>query len=135
MHTTKLGVRFGETDMAGHVNNAVYLVYLEDARLNFLSEVLHLSEFPLILASAKLDFLRQVRFPNTIPIETGISRPGRSSFDMVHRLYCEAEQELALTSHVTLVVFDYDTQKPTPIPENWRQILKAHWTDIPEVRS
>lgn len=127
-------VRFGETDLAGHVNNAVYLSYLEEARLSFLREVLQVDDVPLIIASAHLDFKRQVLFPDTIAITSGVSRMGTTSFDMAHWLYREPQHELALTSVVTLVAFDYATQKPTPIPTDWRGLLQAHWTAPPPAR-
>lgn len=117
--------------MAGHVNNAVYLSYLEEARLQFIQEVLQVDEVPLIMASARLDFLQQVFFPDTIVIASGVSRIGLSSFDMAHRLYREPDHQLALVSLVTLVAFDYTQQKSTPIPEDWRTKLQAHWTKVP----
>ena len=131
MQATHLRVRFGETDLAGHVNNAVYLSYLEEARLQFLVEVLHVPDVPFIVASAHLNFLRQVYFRDEVRIETGVSRMGRSSFDMTHRLYRESSNELALTGVVTMVAFDYAAQKSTPIPEEWRRILETHWTEAP----
>jgi acyl-CoA thioester hydrolase len=134
MHTTTLTVRFGETDMAGHVNNAVFLSYLEEARLSFIREVLGLGEVPLILASAKLDFLRQVRFPDLLAITTGITRIGRSSFDMTHQVYRGPDRELALTAAATLVAFDYAAQKSTPIPEDWRRMLNLHRVPAPQPR-
>ncbi len=134
MHLTHLRVRFGETDMAGHVNNAVYLSYLEEARIQFLSDVLQLDGMPLILASAQMDFISQVFFPEEITVETGVSRMGRSSFDIVHRLYREPAHQLALSSVVTIVYFDYEQQKPAPFPEEWRGKFKAYWTEAPESR-
>lgn len=134
MHSTTLRVRFGETDMAGHVNNAVYLSYLEEARIRFLHEVLALDDMPLILASAHLDFVSQVFFPEDVTIESGVCRLGRSSFDMVHRVYREPMHQLALSSVVTIVYFDYDAQKPAPFPDEWRETFQAHWTDVPEPR-
>jgi len=134
VHVTALRVRFGETDMAGHVNNAVYLSYLEEARIQFLNDALELEGIPLILASAHLDFLQQVFFPDEIRIETGICRIGRSSFDIVHRLYREPSRQLALSSVVTLVFFDYEKQKSAPIPEEWREKLQIYWTDVPKSR-
>ena len=131
MHTTTLRVRFGETDLAGHVNNAVYLSYLEEARLQFLLDILHTPNVPFIVAAAHLNFLHQVYFLDQVRIETGVSRMGRSSFDMTHRLYRVSTQELALTGVVTMVAYDYATQKSTPVPEEWRHALNAETTDAP----
>lgn len=134
MHKTTLRVRFGETDMAGHVNNAVYLSYVEEARIQFLEEALGLNRMPLILASAHLDFLSQVFFRDVIRIESGVCRLGRSSFDIVHNIYREPSQQLALRSLATVVYFDYENQQSAPFPEDWREKLEPYWTQAPPSR-
>ncbi|MCL4351561.1 MAG: acyl-CoA thioesterase, partial [Firmicutes bacterium] len=122
-HITKVRVRFGETDMAGHVNNAVYLSYLEEARINFLRDTLEMEDTPLILASIKLDFLRQVFFREILRIETLVSRLGTSSFDVVHTIYRDTTDEPVLTAQSVLVRFNYDTQSSEPLPDLWRKRL------------
>jgi len=126
LHETRLRVRFGETDLAGHVNNAVYLSYLEEARVDFFRSVFQTERVPLILASAKLDFMRQVFFPDLIRIETGILRLGRTSFDMIHRLFREQTGEMALIGVATLVRFNYSQQSPEPLDDFWRERLNAY---------
>lgn len=132
MHQVTLRVRFGETDRAGHVNNAVYLTYLEEGRLEFLHDVLQLDAVPIILASVRLDFLHQVFFRDQITVQTGVCRLGHKSFDMVHLLWRQSPQQLAVRAVSTLVVFDYETQRTMPIPNHWRPLLEAHWADPPD---
>lgn len=128
MHSIQLRVRFGETDMAGHVNNATYLSYLEEARIRFLEDALGVDTLPFILASAKLDFLRQVFFRDELTVTTAVARVGQSSLQLVHRIWREPGHELALESETTIVHFNYATQRPEPLPASWREILtrEAH---------
>src|SRR5687768_10109022 len=52
-------VAFRDLDAFGHVNNAVYLTYLENARVTYMREVLgvdSLSALLVIVASVKIDF-------------------------------------------------------------------------------
>lgn len=135
MHHIELRVRFGETDIAGHVNNATYLTYLEEARMKFVEDLLEPDDMPLIMAAAHLDFVNQVFFRDQVRIETGISRIGTTSFDMVHYLYREPSHQLALTSITTLVYFDYDKQKPKPVPDKWRKRLAEYTTEPPQSRA
>lgn len=128
-------VRFGETDMAGHVNNAVYLTYLEEARIDFLKDALGVADVPLILASVRLDFLRQTFFGDRLRIETGVSRMGRSSFDVAHRLYREGTQDVVMVALAVVVHFNYQTQTSEPLPESWRDLLKAYETTDPFSRA
>jgi acyl-CoA thioester hydrolase len=135
MHRIQLRVRFGETDMAGHVNNAVYLSYLEEARIRFLEEVLGATDLPFILASAKLDFLRQVFFRDALTVTTGVIRLGRTSLHLMHQVWRDANRELALQSETVLVHFNYATQKPEPLPTSWRPLLIPYMTEVPAIRT
>ncbi len=135
LYTNTITVRFSETDLAGHVNNAVYLTYLEEARMHFVRQVLLVDEVPLILASVRLDFLRQVFFGDTLTIESGVCRLGTTSFDMAHHLYRDNGHRLALIGLATLVRFDYRTQTPEPISEEWRNKLTPYTTVAPLSRT
>jgi len=55
--------------MLGHVNNAVYMTYLEEARIEFLYQALSLNSMPFIMASARMDYVRQAfsRVPYGLP--------------------------------------------------------------------
>lgn len=135
LYTNTITVRFSETDMAGHVNNAMYLTYLEEARMHFIRQVLLVDDVPLILASVRLDFLQQVFFGDTITIETGVCRLGTTSFDMTHQLYRDGGRSLALTGLATLVRFNYQKQIPEPISEEWRTKLAQYTTEAPLSRT
>ncbi|WLR49166.1 acyl-CoA thioesterase [Halobacillus litoralis] len=59
-HESRLRVRFCETDMAGHINNTSYFIYLEEARGKFFQEVLpaHVNSVGrFIIASTTCDFV------------------------------------------------------------------------------
>jgi acyl-CoA thioester hydrolase len=59
-------VEFRDIDIAGHVNNAVYLTFLETARIRYLLDVLgpqFVYELSLILARIEIDF----RSPAPVP--------------------------------------------------------------------
>ncbi len=131
LHRTTVRVRFGETDMAGHVNNAVYMTDLAEARLNFLRELLALKDVPLILAACRINFLRQVRYPELIRIDTGACRLGTKSFDLAHWIWRTDTPEVALTAVTTLVYFDYAQQTAMPLPVWWRQKLSNFFVDAP----
>ena len=80
-------VEFRDVDVAEHVNNAVYLTYLETARVRYLIDVLgpdFAYELSLILAHISVDFRSPARFPEALEIGACVTRVGNKSFDMRH---------------------------------------------------
>jgi acyl-CoA thioester hydrolase len=65
-------VRFRDLDALGHVNNAVYLTYLEVARAAYFSrlEPDWVGKGHFILARAEVDFLRPILLED--PVEVGV---------------------------------------------------------------
>lgn len=124
-HSTQLRVRFSDTDMLGHVNNASYLSYLEEARIQFFED-LGITEVPLIVASIKADFRTQAFFRQNLTIETAIRRVGNSSFDFVNRIKDSEKEQTIFEALTTIVHFNYKTQKSETIPDDLRQKLSSY---------
>src|SRR5512135_179026 len=62
---TPVAVRFKDLDAMGHVNNAVYATYFEEARAAFARQVLgltRLDDFDFVVARLEIDFRRPVRY-------------------------------------------------------------------------
>ena len=89
-HRTTLEVRFRDIDAFGHVNNAVFFSYVEQARIRYLLDVLQpdttFDRMPLILAHVTLDYRSPIAFGERVVVETRIDRIGRSSIEMSHRM-------------------------------------------------
>jgi acyl-CoA thioester hydrolase len=127
-HTTARTVEFRDIDLAGHVNNAVYLTYLETARIDYLGEVLgpeFLTSISLIVASVGLDFRSPARFQERLETGTRVPRIGTKSFDMEHEIRGE-DSRLVLEATSVLVAYDYDTGASMPVPARWRERLDAY---------
>jgi acyl-CoA thioester hydrolase len=121
-------VEFRDIDVAGHVNNAVYLTYLETARIRYLIEVLgprFAYAVSLILARIELDFRSPARFPETLQLGARVPRVGTKSFDMEHEVRGE-DGRLVLEASSVLVAYDYEESAPMAVPEDWRARLDAY---------
>jgi acyl-CoA thioester hydrolase len=128
-HRTRLEVRLGDLDPFGHVNNAVIATYVEQGRVLYLRDVLGTGadpvSMPFILAMLKIDYLSQVLFSDTVEVETRVDWIGRTSVGMSHRLMNLDGRQLA-RSEAVLVAFDYETEKPIPVSDEWRTVMAAH---------
>ena len=76
---TQVPTRWGDADMLGHINNVVYMCYLETGRLDYLDRVLGVDfKQPLkegvILADMKISYLHQVHHPARLEVATRVSR-------------------------------------------------------------
>ena len=118
-------VRFCETDALQHVSNTTLVVWFESARepiFKIFNPSMNVNKWPLILASYKVDFLKQI-YLGEVTIKTGISRIGGSSFDVFQEVWQNGER--AAKGLTTMVNFNYETQKSQAIPEDVRVQLDA----------
>ena len=126
---TSLRVHWGEMDAFGHVNNAVYFRWFETARVEYLEKLgsslsMDGGRLGPILASISCSYKRQVKYPDTVHIGTRASKLGYSSFDIDYALVSEVQNTLASTGTSTMVVFDYEKQRPRRMPDVMRQAVE-----------
>ena len=136
-------VRYGDLDPQGHVNNASYLTYLEQARIAYIRQLGlwpsdSFLDIGIILADAHLTFRAPILFGQPVHVGVRVARLGNKSLVMEYRLEDgQTGQELASGSTV-LVTYDYRHSRTTPIPPDWREaitqfegISKAHDSTSP----
>ena len=119
-------VRFRDLDPMGHVNNAVFLTYLEQARVAFFSEMgaaTGLEEMNMIVARVEIDFKAPVRLGQEVEISVRASRFGTKSFDLDYELRVDGETVAEAKS--VQVAYDYGRREPVPVPAHWREKLTA----------
>ncbi len=122
-------VRYGDLDPQGHVNNARFLTYIEQARLQYLVHLGLLGkgqsflDVGIIIADVHITFLKPILFGQTVRVGLGITRLGNKSMNMDYRLFdAETNTDLALASTV-LVSFDYHHNRSIAIPDSWRNTI------------
>src|SRR5262245_16169589 len=121
----RIEVRFRDCDPLGHVNNAVYLTYLEQTRL-FLWRNLWgfgldaAASLPgVILAHAEIDFKRPVTYPGTLEVRLSLAAVGRTSFTYDYTIV-DVNDVVVATARTVQVMYDYATARPVPIPDEIR---------------
>lgn len=110
-------VRFRDCDAMGHVNNAVYSTYLEEARIGVLGG---LSAF--ILARVEIDFRAELRLGEEVEVRTRCGRLGTKSFDLEHVI--SAGARVVAEAKSVLVSYDYGLGASVPIPDELRARLE-----------
>ena len=126
--TIKLPVQWGDMDAFGHVNNTVPIRWFESARIAYL-EAVGLSDMMAgqgigpILAAISCNYRKQLTYPDTVHIGARVGEIGRSSFTMVHSVHSEAGGWICADGQSTIVVFDYNTQRPVRVPDVIREAV------------
>jgi acyl-CoA thioester hydrolase len=121
-------VAFRDLDVFGHVNNAVYLTYIETARIRYLREVLgieSLEDLLVIVAKVHIDFRSRATLGETLEVRTRVSRIGTKSFDVDHEIQ-GPDGRLVARAETTLVTFDYRGDSTMPVPDLWRERIEAY---------
>lgn len=132
----KLTVRFADVDVLGHVNNAKYHTYMEEARLLYAQEVYRRDDDPegigLILAHTTIDYILPLFQHEGVTIFTRCARLGRKSFDLFYMIVRDKDEELAATAKTTIVCYNYKEDRSQLIPALWRERIQAYETVVPE---
>ncbi len=124
----RIPVRWGDMDAYGHINNAMYLRYMEEARIQLLYKAgIKMDGRGLgpVIVNASSTFLLPVTYPDTLVIECSVAEPGRSSFISYYRLYSQSlNDRLVCEGSAKIVWIDPDHGKSVPLPEKIRSMIE-----------
>jgi acyl-CoA thioester hydrolase len=138
-HKTSIEVRFADVDAFGHVNNAKYLTYFEQARVKYFNDIVDWtydwSKEGIILAKADIDFIKPIHFRDDIVVFTRCSRLGNKSFDLQYQLmsYKDGGEILMSDCTTVMVAFDYVNKKSIGLPDKWKQVIRKFEGDTFDV--
>ena len=124
--SVELPVRYRDRDTMGHVNNAVYVTYLEEARVAFFGETLPEYDFedaPFVIANVECSFERSITDEERVTVEVRPAELGRTSLTLEYELHAGGER--AATAQTVQVFVDGETREPAPIPDELRERLDA----------
>ena len=122
-------VRYGDLDPQGHVNNAKYLTYFEQARVYYL---IHLGLFGkdqsfmdigLIIADIHIKFNAPTHYGDEIKTGVHTAKIGNKSM-IVEQVVVDVKTGVEMAKgEVVIVTFDYRAKKTIPVPDEWREII------------
>ena len=119
-------LRYGDTDRQGHVNNAVFMTFLETGRV----EVLHRPSSPIyddnaefVLVNVNLNLQGEIRWPGEVQIGTAVSKIGNTSITLYQQVF---QNEICVASAESVVVqMNTTTRKSQALSETARTSLSA----------
>ncbi len=123
-------VRYGDLDPQGHVNNAKYLTYLEQARIGYIGKLglwdgSSFLDIGIILADAHITFQTPILFNRQVRVGVRVSRLGNKSLTMEYCLEDATDATGLAQATTVLVTYDYRSKETVPIPHKWRQAIST----------
>ncbi|OIJ86284.1 thioesterase [Streptomyces sp. MUSC 14] len=130
-HIYRCPLRWSDMDAYGHVNNAVFLRYLEEARIDFMSRRGAESKDGSVVARHEIDYRRQlVHRPTPVDIELWVTHIRAASFTVAYEV--KDADTVYVQASTVIVPFDFENQAPRRITPQEREFLKKYTDDTDE---
>ena len=126
MHQKQVEIRWSDVDAYRHVNNAVYLTYLEECRDEWLDRALADGEnaWDFVIARVAIDFRRELRLEDdAVIVSCRLERIGSSSVTTREEIRTTAD-ELAAEAEAVLVARDPETGQSRPLRQDERSAFE-----------
>jgi len=124
-----IDVRFRDVDALNHVNNAVYFTYMEQARVHYMK---HLGlvdgeapDFNFIIAEAACTFKQPIFLGQNVIVRIRAADLKNSSFAFEYSIDDADTGRVLAIGRTVQVCYDYENNKPVPIPAEWRARMEA----------
>jgi acyl-CoA thioester hydrolase len=112
-------------DAYGHVNNAVFLSYLEEARIDFLSRPDKEFRQGSVVARHEIDYKAQlVHRPEPVDIELWVTEIKAASFTVAYEV--KDGERVCVRASTVVVPFDFEAQRPRRITAEERAFLEDY---------
>lgn len=141
-HHIPLQMRFNDIDMLGHLNNSVYLTFMDLAKAKYFNEVngapVDISTIGIVVVNINANFCVPTFFDEEIEVETAVIAIGDKSMTLEQRIYSVPDRQVKCSCRTVMAGFDVKTNTGMSISEEWvkkienyegRKLRKAKNTD------
>ncbi len=130
-HTYPLQVRWGDLDGFGHVNNATYLTFVQEARVDFTVYARQRKNqapilFDMVVARAEVDYIAPIYQGGVnAHVELWVHRIGTSSFGLAYEIHVDGE--VVAKARTVQVAVDMATKSSRPLSEGEKTFLQEYF--------
>lgn len=127
-----LRVRFADTDAQGHVFFANYFIYFDEALGGYMRAVgfpwqkLQEMGLDVYYVDAAAQFKGGATYEEELQVHAGVTKIGNTSFTLSCAIYRPEGGGPLVTGHITSVVVDGASGKPTRVPDVLREAVAAY---------
>lgn len=134
-HHNSVHVRWADLDAFGHINNAVYLTYVQEARADmtwYSRQARGLTPLfkDMVVARAELDFVEAIYVGGVeLDVAIWVERIGNASFVLLYEM--SRNGVLHARAKTVQVAVSMETFKSRPINEVEREFLNEYFEETP----
>ncbi|MCB5170299.1 acyl-CoA thioesterase [Streptomyces bambusae] len=132
-HIYRCPLRWSDMDAFGHVNNVVFLRYLEEARIDFMFRLApgngsQSFQGGSVVARHEIDYKRPlVHRHEPVTIESWVTKIGAASLTIAYEV--KDEDTVYVSASTVVVPFDLESQRPRRITAEERMFLQEYVDD------
>jgi acyl-CoA thioester hydrolase len=128
--SARVRVGFSDTDAQGIVYYGRYLPYFDMARVEYLRrlDLLHpeaLTGYEFVMRACTIEYFAPAVFDDEIDVYVRLARFGRTSATFECAAYRFPDDVLMVTAALTLVLVDLEERRAVPIPDAYRERIRA----------
>ncbi|MWV39518.1 acyl-CoA thioesterase [Natrialba sp. INN-245] len=118
--TVEVPLRYRDLDPFDHVNHAVYVSYLEAARVAYMGELFDLAEddLPFVVANLEISYEQPITLGDEPVVALRVSELGKTSCTMDYEI--RVDGDVVSTAQTVMVYVDPETNRSVPYPDDVR---------------
>jgi acyl-CoA thioester hydrolase len=123
-----LRIDWAELDLFGHVNNVMFLKYVQASRVYYWEQIglyQHFLETKLgpMVASVNCQFKKPMHYPGQVTILIRMKYIRNTSFSLQYRIL-DGKGETAAEAEDVIVMYDFNNNHKIPFPEEFRKMAE-----------
>ncbi|MEW6027871.1 MAG: thioesterase family protein [Chloroflexota bacterium] len=125
-------IRYGDLDPQGHVNNAKFVTFFEQARIQYIrhlglfKEGQSFMDIGVILADVHIAYKKPLEWGTPVKVGVRTLKIGNKSMTVEQNVVHAETGEVFAAGEVVMVAFDYRAGKSIPIPQEWREAVRKY---------
>ena len=130
-HHMPLQMRFNDIDMLGHLNNSVYLTFMDLAKASYFKAVngdkeVDIRKMGVVIVNINANFCVPTFFNEEIAVETAAVAIGEKSITLEQRIYSVPDHQVKCSCRTIMAGFDIKTNTSMPISEEWVKKFESY---------
>ncbi len=129
-HSVDLQTRFNDADMLGHLNNTVYLVFMDLGKTRYFADVMggriDWHHIDVVVVHVECDYFAPAFIDEPLAVATTVVRVGEHSFTLEQRIYNTTTGQIKCVGTTVMVGFDPATNSSLPINPDWTAAFSAY---------
>lgn len=122
-HCLPVQMRFSDIDMLGHLNNNVYLTFMDLAKIEYFGAIngatIKASDLYMVVVNINCDFVAPSFLGNALEVWTQVTGIGEKSVRLEQRIVDGNTGETKCISHTVMAGYDPATHTSAPIAGHW----------------